>query len=433
MKKKLLSSKIVKNSGWIIGGKIAQMVIGFLVGIFTARYLGPSNYGIINTAQAYSAFILPVCTLGFAATFVKTIIDHPEEEGTYLWSGIGIRLMVSAITMVLMTLIVIFMNPGEKELHLVFFIHSFILLFQAFDLFDYWYQSKYQSKYPAIFGTIGYLISAGYKVFLLVTGKSVVWFAFATVLDYAIIAVIYMTYTVKKNNLKLHFSWSASKEMVNVSKYFIISNMLVMIYAQMDKIMIGKFMSNAAVGLYSVGVAICNLWTFVILAIINSLRPNIVETFNVDKAKYKEKLIALYSLIIWLSIFVSLILCVLARGIIVVLYGEAYIGATTSLRIVTWYTSFSFLGVARNIWTVCENKQKYEKTFALAGAISNFILNLCLIPLFGIEGAAIASIATQVITNVIVPYFIKDTRENSIHILKAFNPKHIVWMIGSLR
>ena len=425
MIKRMLSSKVIRNSGWIIGGKVAQMVIGFLVGIFTARYLGPSNYGVLNTAQAYTAFILPICTLGLSAVFVKCIIDNPGKDGTFLWTGIVFRSVASIAMMLLMLGIVVLLNPEDRTLHIVFFIHSFILLFQSFDLFDYWYQSRYESKFPALFGTIGYLAAAVYKVYLLISGKSVEWFAFATVLDYAIVAIIYMAYSVPKNRIRLKYSFDLGMKMINNSKHFIVSNMLVVIYAQMDKIMIGKMMSNADVGLYSVGVAICGLWTFVLVAVINSVRPNIVETFKVNKTLYKQKLVALYSVIIWMSFAVSVMICIFSKFIITVLYGQDYIGAAPALRIVTWYISFSYLGVARNIWTVCEDKQKYEKIFALAGAVSNFTLNLILIPLLGINGAAIASVSTQIITNFLVPYAIKDTRENSLHIIRAFNVKNL--------
>ncbi len=43
------------------------------------------------------------------------------------------------------------------------------------------------------------------------------------------------------------------------------------------------------------------------------------------------------------------------------------------LRIITWYTAFSYLGVARNAWIVCENKQKYLKWVYGAAAVSNVI------------------------------------------------------------
>ena len=103
----------------------------------------------------------------------------------------------------------------------------------------------------------------------------------------------------------------------------------------------------------------------------------------------------------------------------VVLYGAEYVGAKDAFRIVTWYTGASYLGVARSTWMVCENRQKYEKVLAGLGAISNIILNLLLIPVFGICGAAWATLITQILTNILFPFFFKDLRENSILIMKS--------------
>ena len=107
--------------------------------------------------------------------------------------------------------------------------------------------------------------------------------------------------------------------------------------------------------------------------------------------------------------------------------------AAGCLRIVTWYTGFSYLGVARNIWTVCEGKQRYEKHFALAGILSNFLLNLLLIPVYGAEGAALASLLTQIVTNVITPFLFRDTRENARFVIKAMNPQHLLKMLKSIK
>ena len=101
------------------------------------------------------------------------------------------------------------------------------------------------------------------------------------------------------------------------------------------------------------------------------------------------------------------------------MYGEAYLPAVAPLRVITWYTAFSYLGVARNAWVVCENKQKYLKYIYFAAAISNVILNLLFIPKMGAVGAAIASLAAQMITVIIVPFFIRGMRENSIMMLEA--------------
>ena len=54
-----LNNKVIKNAGWIVGERIIQMVISLVVSLATARYLGPSNYGLINYAASLTAFALP--------------------------------------------------------------------------------------------------------------------------------------------------------------------------------------------------------------------------------------------------------------------------------------------------------------------------------------------------------------------------------------
>ena len=225
-------------------------------------------------------------------------------------------------------------------------------------------------------------------------------------------------------------SINVAKSMIAVGKHLILASLLVMIYAQMDKIMLGKLSSPEAVGLYSIAIVVCTMWTFVLAAIINSLRPNIVLLHKTNKQSYENRIIQLYSFVFWISVFVSIGICICAEFIVNILFGSAYSGAVTCLRIVTWYTGFSYLGVARNIWTVCENKQRYEKHFAIGGVVTNFILNLILIPIYDINGAAIASLLTQVVTNVVMPYIIQDTRENAIFTLKSINPIYVFKMVG---
>ena len=418
-------SKVVQNTSWIIAGKSLQMVISFLVGIVTARYLGPSNYGLISTATAYTSFFHPFCTMGLSAVFVKMVLDNKEDEGKLLGSGILMRCASSVLSMSVMMVVVIFVNPNDRVLQTVCFIHSFVLLFQAFDLFDYWYQSKYKSKFSSIIGVIGYAASAIYKVALLVLDKSVEWFAFATVLDFLVIAFIYMLYTVPKNKIRLSFSVDSAKLLFNSGKHFILSNVLVVSYAYLDRIMLSKMIDSAAVGLYTTAITICSLWVFVLAAYINSVRPSVVESYQTNLEEYKKKLIQLYSVVIRLSVIISAFICLFSRTLVLLLYGREYIGSVNTLRIITWYTGFSYLGVARSVWTVCENKQKYEKYFAFGGVVTNIILNVCFIKNWGIEGAALASLVTQIVTNVMLPYVIKETRENAIMVIKAFNPKNI--------
>ena len=94
------------------------------------------------------------------------------------------------------------------------------------------------------------------------------------------------------------------------------------------------------------------------------------------------------------------------------LYGEAYLGSIAPLRVITWYVAFSYLGVARDIWLVCENKQKYSKYIYIIAAVANVGMNYLLIPKWGATGAAVATLITQIMTSILVPLLWRDMRDN---------------------
>ena len=79
----LLKNREIKNAGWIIGCKIVQSLINLVIGLITARYLGPSNYGVISYVASVVAFALPIMQLGLKHTLVKEFVQSPDQEGKY--------------------------------------------------------------------------------------------------------------------------------------------------------------------------------------------------------------------------------------------------------------------------------------------------------------------------------------------------------------
>ena len=63
--------------------------------------------------------------------------------------------------------------------------------------------------------------------------------------------------------------------------------------------------------------------------------------------------------------------------------------------------------------------QKYMLPIYVTSALANVILNLIFIPLWGAAGAAVASLVAQILTTMVVPFFIKPLRENSKMMVQA--------------
>lgn len=421
----LFKNRVVKNAGWLIGARVVQMLISLAVSILVTRFLGPSNYGLINYGTAYTTFFMSLCTLGINSVLVKEFIDRRYDEGMILGTVLVLRAVSSLLSALIIWGIVSVVDANEPITITVTVLCSVGLIFNIFEVFHYWFQSQLKSRVTALVSLLAYIITAAYKVLLYVWQKSVIWFAFATSVDYIVVAIALLLCYRKYNGAHLRFSWACGLALLKKSYHFILPSMMVAIYGYADKFMLKHMVSDAEIGYYSVAASICGMWTFVLSAIIDSTYPVIMEAYQSDREQYLKRNRQLYSLIFYVSAVVSLVIAVLGKYIIWLLYGESFLPAAASLQVITWYTAFSYLGVARNAWIVCEEKQRYLKYVYLSAAIINVGLNFLLIPVMQATGAAIASLITQMFTVLVVPLFIKDLRENAKLMFEAITLKDV--------
>ena len=419
MKLNLFKGKEAKNAGWIIGGKIVQMLFSLVVGILTARYLGPGNYGLISYGAAYISFFSALCTLGLNSIIVKELIDKPDEQGTTLGSAIILRLLSSALSSVMIIGIVAIVDRDEPLTIAVVALSTLGLVFHVFEIINFWFQAQYKSKITSIATLIAYIIMSAYKLVILYLGKDVKWFAVATAVDYIVIAIFLLIAYKMYKGQAFGFSFARSKSLLKSSYHYILSSMMVAIYGQTDKLMLKQMLNETEVGYYSTASAVCGMWVFVLQAIIDSMYPTILRLYSKDEEEYKRKNRQLYAIVFYVSVIVSVLFLIFGNLVIKILYGEEFMDASGPLKIVTWYTAFSYLGVARNAWIVSEGKQKYLKYIYAVAAGLNVVLNLIFIPIWGASGAAFASLVTQVFTSIILPMCIKDLRPNAKLMIEA--------------
>lgn len=418
---KLTKNRFLQNTSWIVGANLVQMVLSFIIGMISARYLGPSNFGVINYAAAIIAFFTSIANLGMEGVLVNEFTRKEYKNSEVLGTSLVMGLVSSIISSILVVLLVGVLKQWDSIMILVTFLQSLTLVFKAFNVFDYWFQSKLLSKYPSIIKCLSYIVMSAYKIFLLVTNKSVIWFAFSLGVDTLAIALGLLFYYFVIEKGEIGFNRRLIWHILVQSSPFILSGLVSVIYTQMDKVMIEQFLNDSAqTGLYSAALTVCTTWLFLPQAFITSARPVILGMKNRNDSRYIVRLKQLYSFIIWGCIAVAAAITICAPIIIKILYGDAYAAAANTLRIVIWYTVFAMIGTARGIWILCEKKNKYVWRYLIVGSIVNVILNACLIPYLGITGAALATVFAQFTSAIIAPVFYKETRIHTKYVLESF-------------
>ncbi len=413
-------TSFINNTSWNLVGQVIRLLIAFFLNILTSRYLGPANVGVINYVASYLAFFTSLVSLGLNGVIIHEFINHRNEEGEVLGSAIALRFFVGIISVVTFISLMYVIDGDDSTIMIVVILQAVQLPFMCMDTVNFWYQSKMRSKYAVIAQTVAYGFMAIYKSFLLISGKNVIWFAASSSLDTILLSGLYFVFYNKHKEQKLKVSFEYSKKLLRMGVPFILANLMVVVYGQMDKIMIKQLLnSTEEVGLYSAAINICGLIGFIPISILDSGRPLIAEAKNESEKEYEKRFKQVVAGIMWLCFVYSVGVTILSKPIILILYGRDYIGGNMCLKIAVWYTSFSYLGSARSFWLICENKKRFVFIFSAFGAICNVIMNILLIPRWGIDGAALATLMTQFIANFLVPILFKDTRRYGKLVLEA--------------
>ncbi|HNW37183.1 MAG TPA: polysaccharide biosynthesis C-terminal domain-containing protein, partial [Candidatus Ozemobacteraceae bacterium] len=135
---------------------------------------------------------------------------------------------------------------------------------------------------------------------------------------------------------------------------------------------------------------------------------------------YRKRMSRLYSLLIWLSITIAIVVQMIGKPFIVFLFGQSYAQASAVLVLHIWAGLFVSIGVVNSQWFLSRNQQGTGALFTVAGAVTNIILNFVLIPPFGIIGAAAATTISYAGAAFLFPMIHPRTRELFFLISRSF-------------
>lgn len=131
-----LKNKEAKNAIWLIAGKVVQMVLSLIVGVLSARYLGPNNYGLLNYGTAWITFFCAFSNLGINSIIVKDFFDNPNEQGKTLGSAILSRFISSTLSAVIVIGCIFLINGNEPLTIAVVSLQSVGLVFNILEIIN---------------------------------------------------------------------------------------------------------------------------------------------------------------------------------------------------------------------------------------------------------------------------------------------------------
>lgn len=407
---------ILNNSGWLFADKFLRLLMGVSVGVWLARYLGPLQYGQLNFAVAFVALLGPFAVLGLDGIVVRELVKHPDQRNLILGATLSLKLLGGVFVLISAQLLIWWLRPDDTLGRQMIAILSLGVLFQAFDAYDFWFQSQVKSRLTVAIKTSAFVLFSLVKVALIIMNAGLLAFAWTTLAELGLaglgLGLVYrMTEADNPTSRIVLWCWPRMRWLLSQSWALLFSGLAIMIYARIDQVMLAELVGERELGLYSAALRLSEVWYAVPMILVASASPALVASYAHSPEQYYARLQRLFNTLAALAYMIAIPTSLLSSGLVLWLYGPEFAGAGVVLMVHVWTALFVFLGVGLNPWVINEGMTKFFLMQTTAGAVTNTLLNLFLIPKFGAIGASVATLASQAVASYLMLCTTSKTRK----------------------
>lgn len=402
---KTIRQTIAKNVFWLSVSNILGKLIRAILIIYAARVLGTEGWGIFSYALTISATFSVIMDLGINPIVLKEFSRlHNKEDEIKQKNILSTAIILKIIFSIIGVLAVILLAPLFIKIKEVNALLPFAALVLAFDLIrDFIFsisRALQQMEKEAFLFILTNIAIVLFGIIFLKIKPTAFSFALGYVVGTTIGSIA--SFWAFKNYFEgafKYFSRLLIKQILFAGWPFALSGILSIFLTNTDILIIGWFKSASDVGLYSAVVRIVGLLYILPAILTTTLMPIFSKLAYNDDQKFRKIFEQGLKILFLIALPIVFGGTILAKPIIEFIFGKNYLEAASSFAILnlTILANFS-AGIMMNA-IFAYNKQKFLAIYTAIGAILNVILDLILIPPFGILGSAYATLISQFASN----------------------------------
>lgn len=390
---------------------------------YVSRILLASGNGKVNFAASVANYFLMVASLGIPTYGIRTCakVRNDIDELSKTVHELLIINSISTILVTLTYLVCIFTVHRFSQDKILFFIEGINIvlnmfgvnwLYQALEQYDYITARSVCFKFIALVLMFLFVHHEGdYRVYAAISVLAAVG---SNLLNFIRLRKFVKFRRYKDYNLKHH---------IKPILILFAQNVTVSIYTNLDTVMLGFMKTDEAVGFYTAAVKVKCILLSVVASLGNVLLPRMsYYVKNGNKDKFYQLMIMAINAEFFMALPLAVYFSLESNDSIMFLAGNGYGGAVIAMAIITLAIIPNGLTGVIGVQVLTPlNREKQVLYSVIVGAVSDFALNLIMIPLWGAAGAALATTIAEFLVLFVQMIFARDLLANvkaEVHALK---------------
>lgn len=402
-----MSKSIKINFLYNILLNVSKVIFPLITAPYVSRVLEPDGVGLFNFANTYASWFALFAALGipyYGLREVAKIREDIDEQTKFISEIISISVIATFVCSILM-LLTLFFVPQLNENYVIFLVSGIILYTTPLKV-DWFFQGKEDFGYITVRSLVIKTLSV-FLLFLLVREKSDLLIYVTLNAAAVVLNEIWNFIKLYQSGIHPYFTLSGGR---HIKPLFILfsSSIAISVYTILDTLMLGFMADYNEVGYYNCATHLSKALVPIVTSLAAVALPRVAklkEEKNWDEINLLMN--KSFSIVSFLSFPIAFGVMVVAPMFVPLFFGEQFYGTIIPLQIII----FTVVAIGFNNLTGIQVLLGFglDKAFLyslLTGTVSNFVLNLFLIPNYGAKGAAFASVLAEVLILSVMLFFI---------------------------
>jgi len=384
---------VIKNTLYIFAGRISNAVFLFLLTLVVTRQLGPASFGVFSFLTTVVMAASCFANLGLDTWMVREVTKSTERGRYYLSNILGLKTGASLITISLISLAFNSTDLPDTTQSLLWVIMVSVLFNSLSQTLWHYGNCFKQFIYHSSLWATSNIIKSFLGITLVLLYRELEPLVWGIVIAEA--ATLFISFIVIRNrfgNSMPEFNFLVWKEFLSSSGPMAFGMIFSVLYFRLDIVMLQMMTEEKIVGWYSAAYRLFEITLILPHSFMLVLFPTLVEEYHTDRSKFKksfQKAVEMFSII---GGGVAVGLWFFCDGIITLIYGEKFFPSIGVLNILAPAVFLFFINFLLSNILIASGREKINVWNLVIATIINILLNLTLIPEYGAEGAAWATV-----------------------------------------
>lgn len=401
---------MVKSTLYIFIGRISNAVFLFLLTLVVSRQLGPALFGVFSFLTTVVIAASCFANLGLDTWMVREVTKDSKQGKHYLSNILGLKIGTSLVTIGLVFLVFKSTDLPKATQYLLSII-SVSILFNSLSQTLWHYGNCFkQFVYHSSLWAFSNIIKSFFGIALvLLYGElePLVWGilvaeAIALTLSFFIIRAKFGMFLPK-------VKFSIWKEFLKNSGSITFGMIFSILYFRIDIVMLQMMTEEKIVGWYGAAYRLFEVTLILPHSFMLVLFPTLVEEYSTSRSKFAKSFQKAFRMFVVIGSGIALGFYFFSYEIIAFIYGEKFFPSISVLKILSAAVFLFFMNFLLSNILITSGREKINAWNLVVATMLNILLNLNLIPKYGGEGAAWATLICEAILVMVMSQQIKDT------------------------